>query len=408
MLAGLNPTGGLRTAQLDRQGNLLVAHSALSMGADAAGRTRGSTLTTLFDGKSLNGDNALLWATAGTGTLAYTANRASMFVAPGQYLVRQSRRHMPYYSGKSQLIEATFFNFAPRAGITKRVGYFSDGAVAPYTANLDGFYLESTEAGVRFVIVRDGTIKVSLELADWEGYDLVRNYDWDNFTIALFDFLWLGGATVRFGIHLGGQFISICSYTHAGNDTDTLILSPNQPVRYEIRSTTGTDTLYAVCSQVSTEGSREESGRPLSLYTPAAGISCNVVGTIYALIGVKLSASFHDNVAEITRMGALMTTANDQGLLVLVVKPTLSAPLVYAANSGIQVATGTGQTLTAGTGRIIEAFPVASSGNFNTLGQSYLNYLSADVAGVPDEVVLAYVPASNTQTVIGTLGLKEH
>jgi hypothetical protein len=25
MLAGLNPTGGLRTAQLDRQGNLLVA-----------------------------------------------------------------------------------------------------------------------------------------------------------------------------------------------------------------------------------------------------------------------------------------------------------------------------------------------------------------------------------------------
>ena len=52
MLAGLNPTGGLRTAQLDRQGNLLVAHSALSMGADAAGRTRGSTLTTLFDGKS--------------------------------------------------------------------------------------------------------------------------------------------------------------------------------------------------------------------------------------------------------------------------------------------------------------------------------------------------------------------
>ena len=41
MLAGLNPSGGLRTAQLDRQGNLLVAHSALSMGADAAGRTRG-------------------------------------------------------------------------------------------------------------------------------------------------------------------------------------------------------------------------------------------------------------------------------------------------------------------------------------------------------------------------------
>lgn len=42
MLAGLNPTGGLRTAQLDRQGNLLVAHSALSMGADAAGRCHGT------------------------------------------------------------------------------------------------------------------------------------------------------------------------------------------------------------------------------------------------------------------------------------------------------------------------------------------------------------------------------
>jgi len=99
MLAGLNPTGGLSTAQLDRQGNLLVAHSALSMGADAAGRTRGSTLTTLFDGKSLNGDNAYLWDNVGTGSLAYTSNRASMFVSPGQYLIRQSRRHRQDYRG---------------------------------------------------------------------------------------------------------------------------------------------------------------------------------------------------------------------------------------------------------------------------------------------------------------------
>jgi len=51
---------------------------------------------------------------------------------------------------------------------------------------------------------------------------------------------------------------------------------------------------------------------------------------------------------------------------------------------------------------------VASAGNFSSLKESYLNYLSAGINGTPDEIVLAYMPATNTQTVIGTLGIKEH
>lgn len=73
-------------------------------------------LTTLFDGKILNQDDTDIWQTVGTGTGTFTPNLYQMTVSSGQYMVRQSKRFMHYFSGKSQIIEMTFDNFHTEPG----------------------------------------------------------------------------------------------------------------------------------------------------------------------------------------------------------------------------------------------------------------------------------------------------
>jgi len=116
---------------------------------DAGGRTRVSTLTTLFDGKTLNSDDALSWETVGTGSSALSGNKVTLSVTVGQYRIRRSRRYLPYYSGKSQIIETTFDGFDSVTGLVERVGYFSSDGTGDYSTTLDGFFLENT-AGVIF------------------------------------------------------------------------------------------------------------------------------------------------------------------------------------------------------------------------------------------------------------------
>ncbi len=65
----------------------------------------------MLDGKVLGEDDTLLFENAGSGTATYAANKVNLSVTSGQYVVRQSKRFNPYFSGKSQLVECTFDNF---------------------------------------------------------------------------------------------------------------------------------------------------------------------------------------------------------------------------------------------------------------------------------------------------------
>jgi len=184
---------------------------------------------------------------------------------------------MPYFSGKSQEVEITFDNFGLQAGVIKRIGYFSTSAVAPYTATPDGFYLENDGTTYRLVVWNNGVPILNLDWTLWIGYSKIQNYNWNNFTIIAFDYLWLGGSDLKFYIQLpSGTFELIHTYEHAGNATGTFTKSPNQPLRYEIRSTSGLGSVKAVCSQVSTEGSLEESGESIGLYNTTS-ITCKTI-----------------------------------------------------------------------------------------------------------------------------------
>jgi len=383
--------------------NALIDRLYSDFGKDAGGRTRVSQITTLLDGKLLGADDLSLFENVGTGTATYANNKVNLSVTAGQYMIRQSKRFNPYFSGKSQLIETTNDNFQFEAGIIKRIGYFSSNAVAPYASDFDGFFFESN--GItnefRFKMFRFGTSTLDLDLTAEIG-----DYDLENFSVEASDFLWLGGALARMFLKIGNGFDLLNQFNYAGTAKDTFMLSPNQPIRYEIRSTTGTGSLRYICSQVATEGSINEGGKTLSLYNPVS-VNCNSVGTIYALKSVRKQVAFRDTAVQILDISLGITATSDAGILMLIVNPTLSGEMTYVNNSKIEESTNT-RTIAAGTGRVVCAVPVNGSGSTDIIKENFLSFLSQSITNTMDEYILAYMPTTNNQSVNAILTIKEY
>jgi hypothetical protein len=222
-----------------------------------------------------------------------------------------------------------------------------------------------------------------------------------------FDFLWLGGTELRLFLKTSTGFVLAHTYKHAGVVSNLFILTPNQSVRYELRSSTGTGSFNAICAQVSTEGSYPESGKPLTIYNPTA-ITTNAVGTIYALKGIKKLAANRDIAVSVTAASVANVTTTDVGILMVILNPTISAPLSYVTNSRISEGTATTQTITGGTGRVIFATPAGATGAASGINDSILATIGMTIEDVSDELVLAYMPTSNIQSVFGTMTVKEY
>jgi hypothetical protein len=353
-----------------------------------------------------------LFQNVGTGTGTYSNNAYTMSVTAGQYLIRQSLRFNPYFSGKSQLFEPTYDNFQPEAGVAKRAGYFSSNAVAPHDSDKDGAWIESDGTTIRLIVSNFGTEKLNLPYTSWSGYDDLAEYkvlaNWQNFTVNEVDFLWLGGAGLRLFVKTSTGFVLAHHFNYAGSAQGTFMRSPNHPLRYEIRSTSGTGSMRYICSQVATEGSANESGKSLSIFNTAS-ITCNTVGTIYALKSVRKVAAYRDNAVQVIGMEVVNGATTDSGILMLILNPTLSGAITYAANSLIEEGTPTNQTITARTGRVIAAIAVGSSSSgTQIMRDNFLSYLGGTIADVFDQVVLAYMPTTNNQTINGVLTVKEY
>lgn len=373
---------------------------------DAGGRTRSSVITTLFDGKTLGADDPLIWETVGTGTGTFSVNKMSMAVTSGQYLIRRGRHVCSYFSGKSQLIEVTMDGFQTEANVVKMAGYYSSSAVSPFNTTYDGFWLENDGTTISLKAHRAGTETANIPWTSWDNYAAISGYDFSDFTVAIFDFLWLGGTELRLFLKTNSGFVLAHTFKWASNNPDTFIQSPNHSVRYEIRSSTGTGSLRAICSQVATEGSLTEAGKSLTVFNGSA-ITTNAVGTIYALKGLRKVAGYRDTSVQITAASICNTTTSDAGIFMIILNPTLSAPLTWAANSKIEEGTATNQTITAGTGRVLFAGPAGTAGSETGLNNNYLASIGMSAANVSDQLVLAYMPTTTNQSVFGTLTMKE-
>ena len=395
----------------------------VAISQDASNRTRVSQSTTQFDGKLLNTDSALIFDSKGTGTGSYAANKFDMSVTSGQYYIRQSKRFASYLAGKSQQVEITFDGFAAEANVTKRCGYFSSSATGVYDGSYDGFWLENNGTTILLKVARAGVETLSIPITSWSGYESLGDYQniatWDNFTVVAFDFLWLGGAVLRMYIRTPSGFVLAHVFTHASTASDLMMLSPNHPVRYEIRSTTGSGSFRAICSQVSTEGSIEEAGYNNSgssiLTAGVESQTAATVGTAYALCGLRKKATHRDVLVQVVGAECMVRSVNDYLRWELVLNPTLSAPLTWTTltNSPCELGVSgavAALSITSTGGRVLHS-GYLSQGQpipFGILDRDFLSSLGCTIDNVMDQIVLVVTPITATVELNGSLNWKEY
>lgn len=402
----------LDAAILDSSAQL---RSTSVINTDTAGRTRVSQQTTLFDGKTLNQDNTFIFSNAGTGSGAFSNNKFPMSVTAGQYYVRQAKRFSPYFSGKTQFVETTFENFEIDANVVKRAGYFSSNAVAPYDSDKDGCWLESDGVNNKYwlVVSNAGTETYRIDLAFADNAAALTGYDWDNFTVCAFSFLWLGGAALQFYMVIDGAFTLIHTIKHAGNSTGVFMRSPNQPIRYEIRSTTGAGAFTYICSQVSTEGSINEEGYNGAVETGTAAITLAGLGTTYPILGIRKKASNRDVSVKATGVGVFVSSGNDRALWTLQLAPVISgAGLVYGdlANTNIQSAVGNGTLTVATPGKILAGGYITQNSVIapDQFAADYLTYLGVNIDNTLPDLVLCVTAITAPLDCYGNLNFKEN
>jgi hypothetical protein len=386
------------------------------IGIDAGGRQRVSQLTTLMDGKVVNGHTPLIFESAGTGTQTVGNSKNNMAVTSGQWSIFQTKRFYPYFSGKSQTVECTFDSFAPQADVVKRFGYFSSNAVSPFDATYDGMWCENTGTSIRLRMARAGTSTLDVDITNWTGYADLGEYQnlatWDNFTVCIFDFLWLGGAVMRFWVKAQSGFILAHVFRYAGTAPDVFMLEPCKPLRYEIRSSTGSGSFRYICSQIATEGSFEEDGIVRAVTTGVTAIACTTIGTTYPLIAIRKQSAYRCVASRLSDFNIFVSSANDRMLYTVQINPTLSAPLTYAdvVNSSVQSAIGNG-TITVTTPGIIMATGFLAQNSIlpsGLLEHNFLSYMGGTLANVMDEYILCGTPITSGVDTYSSLAYKEY
>lgn len=385
---------------------------------DSAGRLRVSEVTTLIDIKHLHDKQPLFIdevVSGGTSVHSSAESRVLMSVSSNNdYVIRQTKQRFNYQSGKSHLIFVTFDNFQPITNVNKRIGYFSTSDVAPYTADRDGFFLQSTGSEVRFRVFKNGTEQVNIEQSNWDdpldgtGPSGIT-IDWTKSQVFIFDFLWLGVDKIRMYTDIEGKLIPVHTEAFSNVSDGVYMGSPNQPVRYEIRSTGGSGNLSQICSSVNTEGSLNQIGKFLSYNVGNNELNANNNSSNYAAIGIRLKADQIDTLIDVISFTTLATTS-DNYLIQLLLNPTVSGTFTYSdeADSSVQIAEGdTANTVTGGT-LLYSSYGLGNkNGEVASARLDSAIRLGSNIDGTRDEIVLTIRPLSNGLDVYSSLNWRE-
>lgn len=402
--------------------NIKNVNTTFSDGAqkDAFARLRVSNPTTLFDSKQLWDSAPLFWddqEIAGGGTTTtYNASSASTTISVAADTLgtrlRQTFMRFNYASGKSQqiLMTATVGAVGGGTGIQRCVGQYDDA---------NGIFFRDNQEILETVVrssVGGTTVDTRVIQANWNldkldgtgksGYSL----DPTKAQILVFDYEWLGVGRVRFGFVLGGEVIYCNEMNFANTTKSTVYMStPNNPLRYEIINDGNgpASDLQHICATVISEGGSTTNGGILRhAGTGATHVNCNVAGTLYALVGIRLKSDRLDAVIKDISAAVLIDTA-DNFEWILVLNPTVAGTFTYndQSNSSVQIATGAlANSVTNGThmrGGLVKANSAASSDLPNA------RRIGAAIDGTPDELVLCARPFTSNADIHGALNWRE-
>jgi len=256
---------------LSKLGSSSVVIDTNSAIGDAFGRLRVSEPYSIFDSKELDGSQDRIWCQQLNGTGASSKSDANSaytlsVTTTDDFAIRQTFQRFNYQAGKSQFALLTG-KLSTLADVNSRIGLI-EGEVgseaSPYSA-YNGIYFSSVNGTVYVNIMKNGSNDAvaqsswNIDTMDGNGPSGVA-LDFTKVQIFVIDFEWLGVGRVRFGFNIDGVTHYCHQMVHANIITSTYTKTPNLPIRYEIRSTGGADSMQKICCSIMSEGGIEQSG----------------------------------------------------------------------------------------------------------------------------------------------------
>ena len=426
VLTGENPNGDFVNYGATKNGNFKVAVQEYgdTPSIDAFGKLRTSNPYTIFDSKQLHDKQPLFWDEIASGLATSTHNsidscvEMSVTASASDSVIRQTKQRFNYQPGKSQLILMTF-QIPIVEGITARIGIF-DGTGSGYLTPNNGIFFEC-DGDVSWNIAKNGSITESVIQDNWNVDPLDgtgpsgKTLDLDAAQILIIDYEWLGVGRVRVGFVIDG-LIYYCHYFNHANDPtfDSVYMStPNLPLRYSIE-TDGSNacTLNHICSTVMSEGGLEETGILRSVDTGTTPLAASVADTTYAVIGIRLKATYKD-VTVRPEYFSMISETPDGFRWSIQLNPTIDDIFNYSdvLNSAIQKAIGvTANDITA-EGLVIDSgyVPPGSVASGAEISRKIITALrlGATIAGVQDTLVLAVTPLGANAEIQASLTIRE-
>jgi hypothetical protein len=392
---------------------------------DAFGRLRTSGITSLIELKHVYDKQPFLEDEVVNGNGSATRELPAVQLAvttAGDYVIRQSFNSAPYQPGKSQIFEASFANLDVSAAnkdyIIKRVGYFTSDTTDPYNTGFDGFFLESTgdTNGVKFCIYRNGTLVDEASQTDWLSTDWdPTNIDWTVTQLMMVDYQWLGVGRIRFYMVLDGVPRLFFERTAANQDSLAYMLSPNKPIRHELRCITENtfDTFDQICSQVSMEGSLNNLYKLASFANVSSAISIGR-GDICGILGFRLDNEDYRGVVAKMRSFSILQTTNDNYVLRIIKNPVFDTVVpnwTQLTNTPIaadDTADNT-YTISLGNGEIILETIIGAAGS---LGGGTIDLVDSTlnpgfrIDGTPEEVWITVQPLTSNASFVVSMNVE--
>lgn len=421
-IQAINDKGVVTDASATNQGNLKVAIQEYgdTPSIDAFGRLRVSSPYTIFDSKQLHDKQPLFWdeLIGGAATSIHNSVNADVVMtvtaSVTDFVIRQTKQRFNYQPGKSQFAFITFR--APQVpGAKIRIGLF-DGTGPSYLTPKNGVFLEIGSV-ISFNIAKNGSVAEMVSQANW-NFDKLdgtgfseETLDFNAPQILVIDYEWLGVGRVRVGFVIGG-LIHYCHYFYHSNISafpSVYMSTPNLPLRYSIE-TDGTNPaiLDHICSSVMSEGGLEKTGILRSYDRGNVTLTASAVGTIYALLGLRLKALYLD-VTVLPEFFSMMATTNDSFRWSLHFNPTISGPFTYAdiADSALQGAIGAAANVITNEGIKIASGYASQTSRTSAEELKTALVLGSLINGTPDELVLAVMPISNNASMLAGITVRE-
>jgi hypothetical protein len=389
--------------QADHRGQI-VKQGPDSGAVDAFGRARVSEPFTLFDSVLRHSKNAELWnETISGGTSEHLPNESSVLMtvtAPGESILRRTRKRFPYQPGKGLNILQSFAGSEPQEGLVQELGLFDDN---------NGVILRASGTTIQFVIRSSTTgspVETVVNQSEW-NIDTAPWLDFSKTNIFTSDLEWLGVGRVRCGFVLDGEYYYCHEFNHANNLDAVYMTTAVLPLSYAIEATaTASGSMKQICSNVTSEGGYEPGG---AIYITGRGASNFAsISSETMVAAIRMASGRTDNVilpaqVDVTIGGNPASNAAAEWRMRL--NPTISGTWLDAANGRGNVQTMSSGTFSGGT--VVNGGLVAARSSVDFNPQRALELaLGADANGESDIVILTIQCSSATEAT-GLLGWRE-